>query len=140
MWLTYLACIYIFTNKTTRLHDFFFQIKPWFRDVKCAYVTLLLKRLEDVSAWLAARLETTSGTRGADSLKHAAVDLEDTEHRSYKPHVTERDFGELATPLGGDADPAEERWDLVAESQPAREARVGQLPHAVDGADTLRLR
>ena len=101
--------------------------------------SLLFERVEQEATWLAARLNTTPGARGAEPFEDAAVDLADAKHRCYKPHVKERDFGEVATPLGGDADPAEERWDLVAESQPAREARVGQLPHAVDGTDTLRL-
>ena len=47
--------------------------------------------------------------------------------------------GEQAAELDGDTDASKESEDLVAEVFAQVEARVRQLPDAVDGADTLGL-
>ena len=64
-------------------------------------------------------------------LADSAVQLEDLEARRDDPHVVEGDHGELAAPLGGDADAAQQRADGVAQGLPAVEALVRVDPHAV---------
>jgi len=73
-------------------------------------------------------------------LQTAAVDLQDLEAGSDVPDMDEGDFSELHAPLHGDTDSVQQSVDHVAEVLAAVEAAVGVGPHAVHGADALRLR
>jgi len=68
-------------------------------------------------------------------LQAAAVELAHLEAGGHVPDVAEGDLGELAAPLGGDADAAAQGHDGVAQRLAALEAFVGVAPHAGGGVD-----
>jgi len=84
-------------------------------------------------------LNAAANAGRVDPLADSAVELAHLEAGGDVPDVVECDLGELAAPLGGDADTAAEGGDLVAETEPEVEAGVREFPHAVDGAGTLGL-
>ena len=95
--------------------------------------------MEDVSAsfnaWNAAAAEAGVHEFSVD----AAVEVEHSEAWSDHPDVTEGNVGEFTAPVSGNADTTKQGHDFVAESKPAVEAGVSQLPHAVDGVGIFRL-
>ena len=99
-----------------------------------------LERVEEQTAGFTDRITAAVDAHSVDLLAASAVDLQDLEARSDVPDVVEGDFGELHSPLHGDADTAEESVDHVAEVLAAVEAPVGVGPHAVHGADSIGLR
>ena len=97
-----------------------------------------LKRVEEQTAGFTERIQAAVDAHSVQLLAASAVDLQDLEARSDVPDVGESDVCELAAPLHGDADAAEESADHVAQVLAAVETRVGVGPHAVHGADSFR--
>ena len=95
--------------------------------------------MEEQTAGFTERIQAAVDAHSVQLLAASAVKLQDLEARSDVPDVAEGDVTELAAPLHGDADAAEESVDHVAQVLPAREALVGVGPHAVHGVGPLRL-
>ena len=101
---------------------------------------LFLERLEEQTAGFTDWIQAAVDAHSVHLLATAAVDLQDLEARSDVPDVQEGDVAELAAPLHGDADAAEEGVDHVAQVLAEVEASVGVGPHTVERADSFRLR
>ena len=99
-----------------------------------------LKRVEEQTAGFTERIQAAVDAHSVQLLAASAVDLQDLEARSDVPDVGEGDVTELAAPLHGNADAAEESVDRVAQVLAAVEARVGVGPHAVHRMKVRRLR
>jgi len=99
----------------------------------------LLEGLEAERHGLAPGVQAAVHQHAVQLLQAAAVELAHLEAGGHVPDVAEGDLGELAAPLGGDADAAAQRHDGVAHVLAAVEAFVGVAPHAVHGVDALRL-
>jgi len=95
--------------------------------------------MEEHTAALAEWVETAVDAHAVQLLQAAAVELQDLEAGRDVPDVDEGDVGELAAPLHGQADTAEQGHDHVAQALAALEALVGVAPHAVNGVDALGL-
>ena len=96
--------------------------------------------MEEQTAGFTERIQAAVDAHSVQLLAASAVDLQDLEARSDVPDVGEGDVCELAAPLHGNADAAEESADHVAQVLAAVEAHVGSGPYAVDGVGPLRLR
>lgn len=94
---------------------------------------------EHKAAGLAERTKTAVEDDEAALPPGDAIHLADAHARGDEPHVLVGNVGEQAAELDGDTDASKESEDLVAEVFAQVEARVRQLPDAVDGADTLGL-
>ena len=95
--------------------------------------------MEEQTAGFTERIQAAVDAHSVQLLAASAVDLQDLEARSDVPDVGEGDVCELAAPLQGDADAAEESVDHVAQVLPAVEALVGVGPHTVHGTDSFGL-
>jgi len=95
----------------------------------------LLEGLEAEGHGLAPGVQEAVHTHAVQLLQAAAVELTHLEARGHVPDVAEGDLGELAAPLGGDADAAAQGHDGVAQRLAALEAFVGVAPHAGGGVD-----
>ena len=103
------------------------------------HARLLFKSRKTETTRLKEGVETAVDTESVQLLADSAVQLEHLEARGDHPHVVEGDGGELAAPLGGDADSAQQRADGVAQTLPAVETLVRVDPHAVHGVGAIRL-
>jgi len=99
----------------------------------------LLEGIEAQTAGLAAGVQAAVHAQGVQLLAAAAVDLQHLEERSDVPDVDEGHSPKLCAPLHGYADTEAEGGDHVDQALAAVEAAVRVGPHAVDGADALRL-
>ena len=95
--------------------------------------------MEEQTAGFTDRIQAAVDAHSVQLLATSAVDLQDLEARSDVPDVQEGDVAELAAPLHGDADAAEESAEHIAQVLAAVEARVGVGPHAVHGVEPFRL-
>ena len=95
--------------------------------------------MEEQTAGFTKRIQAAVDAHSVQLLAASAVDLQDLEARSDVPDMGEGDVTELAAPLHGDADAAEESVDHVTQVLAAVEAFVGVGPHAVHGVDSFRL-
>jgi len=102
-------------------------------------VHLFLEVDKQGTACFADGFDAAANAGRVDPLADSTVELAHLEAGGDVPDVVECDLGELAAPLGSDADTAAEGGDLVAETEPEVEAGVREFPHAVDGAGTLGL-
>ena len=96
--------------------------------------------MEEQTTSFAEGIQAAVDAHSVHLLAASAVDLQDLEARSDVPDVVEGDFGELHSPLHGDADTAEESVDHVAQVLAAVEAPVGVGPHAVKGVGSFGFR
>jgi len=85
---------------------------------------LLLEIDEEVTAGFTERIKAAVDAHAVQFLATSAVELENLEAWCDVPDVCEGDVGELASPLGSDADAAAEGHDHVAEVLIAVEAFV----------------
>jgi len=99
----------------------------------------LLEGIEAQTEGLAAGVQAAMHAQGVQLLAAAAVDLQHLEEGRDVPDVEEGDLPKLGAPLHGDADTEAEGGDHVDQALAAVEAAVRVGPHAVDGADALRL-
>ena len=95
--------------------------------------------MENETAGFTERIQAAVDAHSVQLLAAPAVKLQDLEARSDVPDVAEGDVTELAAPLHGDADAAEESVDHVTQVLAAVEAFVGVGPHAVHGTDSFGL-
>ena len=93
--------------------------------------------MENETAGFTERIQAAVDAHSVQLLAASAVDLQDLEARSDVPDVGEGDLCELAAPLHGNADAAEESADHVTQVLAAVEALVGVGPHAVHGTDSF---
>jgi len=103
------------------------------------WIKLFLELMEAKTTRHTDRFDTTCHTLSPDILAEPTVDLQDLEAWREAPDMVEGDVSELAAPLRGDADAAEQRGQLVAAAFPQVEAGVGELPYTVDTVGTIGL-
>jgi len=90
----------------------------------CVFLAGLLEGAEEERACVAPGIHCAVHTQAVDLLQAAAVDLQALEARRHVPDMNEGDPGELAAPLGGDADAAQCGHKKVAEPLAKVEASV----------------
>jgi len=98
---------------------------------------LLFEIVEQLAASLAEWVKAAVDAHAVQLLETSAVELKDLEAWGHVPDVAEGDLGELAAPLGGQADSTAEGHDHVAAFLAAVEAFVGVGPNAVHGVGAL---
>ncbi len=98
-----------------------------------------LEGLEADGECLTERVQAAVDAHPVQLLAAATVELQDLEARRDVPDVDEGDVGELDAPLHGDADPAAERHDVVAQALAEVEASVRVGPHTVSRVSVIRL-
>ena len=96
--------------------------------------------MEEQTAGFTDRIQAAVDAHSVQLLATSAVDLQDLEARSDVPDVQEGDVAELAAPLHGDADAAEESAEHIAQILAEVETLVGVGPHAVHGVSALWFR